>query len=380
MHASLALPGLLAACLVGVTTLSGCNKPTSANTTATPERPLNRTTVSALGHITPGKGVIAVGGPVGERLRTILVEVGQQVHADEQLAETVGEEVLATQLAIAREKLDQTNQLLASEKAYGAALVKQAEVGIKRAADVPPLQIEAQQAEINVVQVQLNQAQRDLERIEKIPTSTAERDRLKDLIDRYQEQLRGLRAKLRMMEKEKDFGQQNAQNELDSTKAGTQKAQEAIDVEVAQRGVTLAEIELERASIVSPVEGTVLEVIAQPGELIGTQHPILTLGQTDKMYINAEVYEADISRVRVGQKAIAKSDALTKDLTGVVERIAPVVRRNQISPLDPTARTDARVIEVRIRVDDPKEAAKVIGLQVNVTIDTPPAETAAASK
>lgn len=380
MHASIASPCLLVACLIGVVGTTGCNKPPAASANTSPERPLHRTTVSALGRVTPGKGVIAISGPVGEKLRTVLVEVGQKVHADEQLAETVGEEALATQLSIAREKLDQANQLLAAEKEYGAALVKQAELGIQRAADVPPVQIDAQQAEINVVQVQLNQAQRDLERIEKIPTSTAERDRLKDLIDRYQEQLRGQRAKLRMLEKEQDLGKQGAQNDLESAKAGSKKAQEAIDVEVAQRGVTLAEIELERASIVSPIEGTVLEVLSQPGELIGTQHPILTLGQTDKMYVVAEVYEADISRVRVGQKAAIKGDALPKDLTGVVEQIAPIVKRNQISALDPTARSDARVIEVRIRLDDSAAAAKVIGLQVDVTIDTPPAETAAASK
>ena len=107
---------------------------------------------------------------------------------------------------------------------------------------------------------------------------------------------------------------------------------------------------------------------------------MLTIGQTDKMYISAEVYESDISRVRIGQKAIAKSEALTKDLSGVVEQIAPIVKRNQILPLDPTARADARVIEVRIRLDNPTEAAKVIGLQVDVTIETPPAETAAANK
>ncbi len=85
-----------------------------------------------------------------------------------------------------------------------------------------------------------------------------------------------------------------------AAKANALYAQSEIDVSIAS--VEVAQAELERAYIKAPVGGRILDVLRQPGELIGAEG-VLELGRVDKMYAVAEVYETDIRRVKIGQTA-----------------------------------------------------------------------------
>jgi HlyD family secretion protein len=86
------------------------------------------------------------------------------------------------------------------------------------------------------------------------------------------------------------------------------------------------------------------------------------------MYAVAEVYETDIGLVRVGQKGRVTSPVLSEALTGTVEQIGNMIAKNDILDVDPTANTDARVVEVKIRLDNSAPAARLINLQVYVLI------------
>ncbi len=200
--------------------------------------------------------------------------------------------------------------------------------------------------------------------------SQADKDKQTAGVDRIREQLRGLRAKLKLVEKEKELAVALADKQYESTKAGLDKALELIDVSGAERQVAAVEAELSRASILSPVDGQVLDVNVRPGETIG-QKPILTLARTDAYYVSAEVYEGDIGRVKIGQKAKIESIALPEPIEATVDRVGMVIKRNEVLGLDPAARSDTRVVEVRLRLDKPGAAPQRIGLQVDVTIATP---------
>lgn len=73
-----------------------------------------------------------------------------------------------------------------------------------------------------------------------------------------------------------------------------------------------------------------LRVHARPGELV-TNEGILTLGQTDAMYAIAEVYEADIEQVAMGQRATVTSEygGFSGELSGVVEQVGEEVLSKQ---------------------------------------------------
>jgi len=88
------------------------------------------------------------------------------------------------------------------------------------------------------------------------------------------------------------------------------------------------------------------------------------------MYAVAEVYETDIGRVKVGQRATVRSPAFSPELAGVVERVGMKVGKLEARDLDPAARTDARIVEVHIRLDDSTRAAPLSNLQVEVAIQT----------
>ena len=86
------------------------------------------------------------------------------------------------------------------------------------------------------------------------------------------------------------------------------------------------------------------------------------------MYAIAEVYETDVRNVRKGMKARVTSSALAGPLSGTVERVRPKVQKMDEIGTDPAARKDARIVEVEIRLDDPKAAANLTNLQVDIEI------------
>jgi HlyD family secretion protein len=111
----------------------------------------------------------------------------------------------------------------------------------------------------------------------------------------------------------------------------------------------------------------VLDVHTRAGERVGFDG-IAELGQTDAMYAVAEVYETDVQRVRVGQRATISSPALPHAVSGTVDRIGLKIGKKDVLSVDPAAKTDARVVEVRIALDDATEVDGFTNLEVDVAI------------
>lgn len=129
-----------------------------------------------------------------------------------------------------------------------------------------------------------------------------------------------------------------------------------------------AEAERRLTEVRSPIDGRVLDVHARAGERIGSEG-ILEVGETDAMFAIAEVYETDIARVALGQKARVTSPVLPSVLTGVVDRIRLKVSKEDALGTDPAARKDARVVEVEVKLDDSRPAAGLTYAQVEVQIE-----------
>lgn len=134
---------------------------------------------------------------------------------------------------------------------------------------------------------------------------------------------------------------------------------------VAKAVMAKAQAEYDRSRVRAPITGQVLHIYARRGEQVGPDG-ILEMGRTDQMYAIAEVYETDITSVRKGQQAVVKSPALQGELTGTVEEVGLRVGKLNIVSTDPAARTDARVVEVRIRLDKSEAVAGLTNLQVTV--------------
>jgi HlyD family secretion protein len=167
----------------------------------------------------------------------------------------------------------------------------------------------------------------------------------------------------------------NARNEMArqqdlSKKSLTSKANfdaAQMDLDIALADLAAAKARLELAVVRAPLRAQVLEIHAYPGERVGPEG-IMELGRTDKMYAVAEVYETDITAVEVGQSAKIRLSAMDRELTGKVERISLKVGRLDVVGTDPIAKTDARVVEVFILLDDSEAVSRFTNMQVKVEI------------
>ena len=157
---------------------------------------------------------------------------------------------------------------------------------------------------------------------------------------------------------------------LAKASAGAQSELEAANLrrDVARAELARADAELELSRIRAPMAGQIIEIHKREGERLD-QEGLLELADTAAMYAIAEVYETDVQRVRVGQRATVTSPALPEPVAGTVDRIGLKVGKKDVLSVDPAARTDARVVEVRIQLDDPSQVAALTNLEVDVTIN-----------
>jgi HlyD family secretion protein len=171
---------------------------------------------------------------------------------------------------------------------------------------------------------------------------------------------------------------QNAQHMLDEAKAKLAGLTErhTQDVRAAQSELDLAQAELDRArvnlannEVHAPADGVILHVRARAGEEVGPQG-IVELARTTRMDVLAEVYETDAARVKMGERAEVMSDLLPAGtrLHGTVTEIGGEVGRAEMVASDTASFADARVVLVRVRLEDGSVAAGLIHGKASVII------------
>ena len=124
---------------------------------------------------------------------------------------------------------------------------------------------------------------------------------------------------------------------------------------------------LDSTLVRAPDAGRVLAIYAHPGQSVGAEG-ILAFGRTTEMYVNAEVMEEDLGRLKVGEKATITSDVLTHPAAGIVEEVGYLVGSREVFVTDPTAFTDSRVVHVKIRIANAAQVERLIHARVQVEI------------
>ncbi len=133
-----------------------------------------------------------------------------------------------------------------------------------------------------------------------------------------------------------------------------------------------AQAELQQSYVKAPTAGEILKIHTKSGEMMGA-NGIAEIGQTDQMFVVAEVPEDSIAKVRLGQTATITSDnsAFNGELKGTITEIGRKIGKKDVLNNDPAADVDARVIEVKIALA-PQFTKQVSGLtnaKVTVEID-----------
>ena len=113
-------------------------------------------------------------------------------------------------------------------------------------------------------------------------------------------------------------GQVPSRNELDAQEAAVARARARVasakaDVSKAQAALDVNRSDMEKAVIVSPIDGVVLNRKIEPGQTVAAsfESPVLFTLAEDlaKLELQVDVDEADVGRVRDGQDAIFTVDA-----------------------------------------------------------------------
>jgi HlyD family secretion protein len=143
----------------------------------------------------------------------------------------------------------------------------------------------------------------------------------------------------------------------------------ALQGELRETRASLVKVnaDLANTELRAPIDGQVLRIHSRVGERPGDQG-ILELGDSNRMQALIEVYESDIDRVKIGQavRLISENGGFQGELQGTIERINPQVRQREVLSTDPTGDADARIVEVRVRLDpaDARRVRSLTGLKV----------------
>ena len=373
------------------------------------------TKVVTLGTLEPQGEVIKVSAPTSSqenRVEQLLVKEGDRVKAGQVIAILDSKNRLQAAVIKAQEQVRVKRANLKKVQAgakRGEIAAQQAQVerlkaqwqGDKTAQAEAIARLKAQwqgdkiaqQATLTKVEAELNNAQAEYKRYQQLYSqgaiSLSSFDSKRLSLDTAIQQVREAQAILhridgtssrQISEAEAVLARMNAtgSKQVGESQATLQKIAEVrpVDVEVANTEVSdaIAQVNqaaknLEQAYVRSPQDGQVLDIHTRAGELVSS-HGIVEIGQTSQMYVVAEVYQSDISKVRPGQQVRITSDALPDELQGTVDRIGLQVRRQSVVNTDPSTNIDARVIEVHVRLAQTsnQKAAQLTNLQVKAVI------------
>lgn len=144
---------------------------------------------------------------------------------------------------------------------------------------------------------------------------------------------------------------------LDGVELRLKRAKADVDVATASIQQSEANLELKQAQLsqavsTAPIDGVVIKINARPGERIGPDG-VADIANLNELDVVAEVYETDIPRVRVGQKAIVKLPEVSAPYQAKVREIAFLVRKNRVNDTDPLADRDNKIVEVRLTLERP---------------------------
>ncbi|HVH81175.1 MAG TPA: efflux RND transporter periplasmic adaptor subunit [Stellaceae bacterium] len=240
--------------------------------------------------------------------------------------------------------------------------------------EVSPKKIAAQEAEVKVLEAALADHQDVLSVNSNLYSSGYASRRQRDgedaIVRQDRARLESGQAQLVQLQQQFEFDKRSGQIQIDLMKATLARAQADFPIASLEKQVELAETRAHNLTLYAPIDGRVLNVLVRPGENVGTG-PVLTLGDTSKMRVVAEVYETDIGRVHLGAQSTIASRALAKPQPGKVVRIGDMVFKNDVMHTDPAARTDARIVQVWIELDDAAALQDLTNLTVDVIIGDP---------
>lgn len=320
--------------------LAGTSSHPAAAPKASEPAPAAPAMVVAPGRVEPVSEEVKIGSELDGRLRQVFVDEGDSVRKGQVIA------VLDNGDSAARVELAKAD--LAGKQAALERLLNGSRVEERREARATIREAEAVLA-----------------------TARAERERRQSLLDR------GAISRSEFTTFDRDY--QVALARLDAAKErhavvdaparSDDRMRAEADIASAKAQIREAEAALEKTYIRSPLNGVVLRRYLKTGESVSSNGntPIVSLGDTARLRVRADIDETDVARVRIGQPAYVLADAYGKQrFTGRITRIGQALGRKNVRTDEPTERIDTKILETLIELDPGQNLP--VGLRVDTYV------------
>jgi HlyD family secretion protein len=120
-------------------------------------------------------------------------------------------------------------------------------------------------------------------------------------------------------------------------------------VEKARGAKALADTRLGYATLLAPLSGVVLSENVEPGEYVAAGTPVVTIGDLEYVWLRAYINEADLGRVKVGQRVRVRTDTYPgKVYEG---RLSFIAAQAEFTPKNVQTAQERVKLVYRIKVD-----------------------------
>ncbi len=302
--------------------------------------------IGALGRVFPAGGIISLAGPPGDTIQRIDVKPGDRVSTSSLLVTFESERMRKLDIELANSNIKQIDR-----KSGKAVQIQERQIeNIKKRATQF---IALQKIKVNSTQGNLDYATSNLNRLMNAGEGSFSIQQKEER--EHQQTVAQISLSMATQELERLSSARDLDLELARLTLSRLKMDREINLEQAKEQLEIATGNLSASTLKAPSSGIILDVLQKKGEKC-TGAPIIRMADLSTMAVIAEVFQADILKVTQGMKATITSKSLPESLSGTIASISRIIS-------DPS-----KVAKVNIILDDPMLAARLINLEVEVSI------------
>lgn len=344
--------------------------PQTASTSATSTKEQTRA-ISALGRLEPQGEVVKVASPStlgSSRIIKLMVKEGDLVKQGQVIAILDSYDRSVATLRQVQGQAQESDRNLAKVRAgakNGEIVAQQGNV-LAAASN-----IKSTEANTARIQAELEIAIRDYNRFLQVYKEGAISQTVLDTYRLRVETLRGQFVQAQQQTQQAKFQLSQSEGILSSVSEvrPTDVQFAEAQLQTAILNIEKAQVDLDLSQVRAPINGQVIKINTKVGEVVSQTNGVIDLGNTSQMYVVAEIYETDIGKIKVGQTATIVSEAFQGEIAGKVDSLGLRIAKNDVLGTDPAAKTDVRIIEVKIKLDDSKKVSGLTNLQVRVKVE-----------
>ncbi len=306
--------------------------------------------VGAVGRIQAGNGLIYLTSASNDIIAEVLVQKDDVVEQGSPVAVLRSKTIYETEITLAKVELERVDKLGAEAIALQKLKIVELKKQGGQAIALQELQLKKEKEDQSIALKRFERLKRLGDHVSSQRRETGEYKfetaRMNE--EAAKQELAGLKA------------EQTTNLDIANRELQRLVLERSMNVKLAEQKLALAQERLRSAIILAPIDGTILKVFRQAGEVVRDDLPIIMMADLRNMFVIGEIFESDVLKIAPGMPVTITNYALRETLRGHVESIGRV-----LSP-------DSRVVEVKIRIEDPEVASRLINLEVSISIEWEP--------